>query len=89
MSKADQIEAARREDTRVLCERIARLEAALRHFAKFPLEDFGMERKKDDHPITGFNNWNLKVGHIRDARACFESETNCDGEKASTKGEFE
>lgn len=42
---------------------------ALEHFASLPLEEFAWEDKKDDHPITGFNEWSLKVGHIRKARA--------------------
>lgn len=51
-----------------LGERVAELEKALRHFAKFPLEDFGWQTKGPEHPITGFNSWKLQVGHIAIAR---------------------
>lgn len=44
------------------------LREALKHFADFPLEAFGWDDKRNDYPITGFNNWKLNVGHIRAIR---------------------
>lgn len=47
------------------------MKTTLEHFAAFPLEAFGWDDKKSDHPITGFNNWKLTVGDIRAVRdAC-------------------
>lgn len=48
---------------------------ALMHFAALPLEEFDLDRREDDRPITGFNNWDLKVGHIRAARAAIAKAT--------------
>jgi hypothetical protein len=47
---------------------------ALKHFAAFPLEEFSMQSKPDDKVITGFNDWILLVGHIRNARAALASQ---------------
>jgi len=44
----------------------------LEHFAKFPLEEFGMVKKPADYPISGWNDWPLHVGHIKAARTVIE-----------------
>jgi hypothetical protein len=51
-----------------LMAQVKELEKALRHFAEFPLEDFGWQAKGPSHPITGFNSWKLQVVHITEAR---------------------
>jgi hypothetical protein len=47
--------------------RIAALEAALRPLAGIPIEDFGLEKKKD-YPLHGWNGYTIHSGHVIDAR---------------------
>lgn len=48
------------------------LRDALEILASIPLEEFGLEKRKDSQSIMGWNNVNLTVGHVRAARAALE-----------------
>lgn len=56
-------------DRRVLLALLDEARESLAFFAAYPLEEFGMETKPDERPLFGANEWQLRIKHVRNARA--------------------